>query len=871
MATNENDDDVPPSEGGDLPVLDIRTMEELCQPNLNGQGGPIALISIKATNFGLKNDMIQQVQNSFQFHGLSEIVALKAKMAKINKNLMKVLQINQQVKAVTHNCETCGGPHSYNDCPATVGQTQNVYAARAYNQGGNSYQPQGNRNLLSYRTDNYLKPLGFNQNQNRSNTNQKYPNRNQGNNHRNAQGNNQGRNQFFQGASHGQNPPPACQALGYQALVHQAPIPQPNTITNPKEDLKGITTRSGIAYKGPTIPTTSSPLKVVEHETEEVLGFSDVIMSGNPTPYYDLIVSTTSSTLTPLRNSDFLIEEVDTFLAIEDDPTSLEVDQSYLDPGGDILLLEAFLNDDPSLSPPNYGNYLPEVRKELKICEAKSDKSLIDEPLEVELKDLSPHLEYAFLKGDDKLPVITAKDLSVEEKTALITILKSHKRAIAWKLSDIKARPMTCLLENDTPFFFSKECIKAFQTFKKKLTEAPILAAPDWDLPFELICDASDFSIGAENLAADHLSRLENPHQSVLDKKEINEMFPLETLNMVSFHDDSSTPWFADFANYHAANFVVKWMSSQQKNKLFKDVKHYIWDDPFLFKSVRIKSSGGVFMAKKPLKFLRLSIMDPSGDIMARTTPPKRCLTLVFTGPQSIVMPKTWSNLGIDFMRPFPSSQGNKYILVAVDYLSKWFEVKALPTNDARVVCKFLKSFFARFGTPRAIISDHGMHFCNDQLAKVMLKYSVTHRLATAYHPQTSGQVEVSNRGLKRILKRSVGKLKTRSSRPFTITKVLPYGTGELSQTDEPNFKVNGHRLKHYFGEDIPKMVVPDLQTFPKANEFMDWVKLSDPKQALHWRQPMLILVVLMNKCVVWRLASSISRVLWFCGLSRNS
>nr|GFB91262.1 hypothetical protein [Tanacetum cinerariifolium] len=93
-----------------------------------------------------------------------EIVALKAEMAEINRNLMKVLQINQQVKAVTPSCETYGGPHSYKDCPATVGQTQLVYAVGAYNQGGNSYQPQGNRNLLRYRSDNYLRPLGFNQN-----------------------------------------------------------------------------------------------------------------------------------------------------------------------------------------------------------------------------------------------------------------------------------------------------------------------------------------------------------------------------------------------------------------------------------------------------------------------------------------------------------------------------------------------------------------------------------------------------------------------------------------------------------------------------------------------------------------------------------
>nr|GEW20824.1 reverse transcriptase domain-containing protein [Tanacetum cinerariifolium] len=175
-----------------------------------------------------------------------------------------------------------------------------------------------------------------------------------------------------------------------------------------------------------------------EEYSQKVLGFTNVTTSGNPTPYYDPNVSTTSPALTPFENSHFLLKEVDAFLALEDDPTSLEVDQSYIDSEGDILLLEAFLNDDPSLSPPNQGNYLPKVRKELKICEAKSDKSLIDEPPEVELKDLPPNLEYVFLEGDDKLPVIIANDLSMEEKTALITVLKSHKQAIAWKLSDIK-------------------------------------------------------------------------------------------------------------------------------------------------------------------------------------------------------------------------------------------------------------------------------------------------------------------------------------------------------------------------------------------------------------------------------------------------
>ncbi|GJS39825.1 reverse transcriptase domain-containing protein [Tanacetum coccineum] len=153
-----------------------------------------------------------------------------------------------------------------------------------------------------------------------------------------------------------------------------------------------------------------------EEYSQEVLGFSNVISSGNPTPYYDPIVSTVSPTLTPFGDSDFLLfEEADSFLAIEDDPTSPEVDPTYYDPDGDILLLEAILNSDPSPPPPNQGTYFPETRKDLKICEANSS---VNEPPEVELKDLPPHLEYAFLEGDDKLPVIIAKDLKNEEKAA---------------------------------------------------------------------------------------------------------------------------------------------------------------------------------------------------------------------------------------------------------------------------------------------------------------------------------------------------------------------------------------------------------------------------------------------------------------------
>ncbi|GJY96483.1 reverse transcriptase domain-containing protein [Tanacetum coccineum] len=177
-------------------------------------------------------------------------------------------------------------------------------------------------------------------------------------------------------------------------------------------------------------------------------------------------------------------------------------------------------------------------------------------------------------------------------------------------------------------------------------------------------------------------------------------------------------------------------MSSQQKNKFFKDVKNYFWDDPFLFKICADQVIWRCVHGQEAIDFLKAFHNRPTG------------------GHHD---PNYTAKKGIDFMGLFPSSRGNKYILVAVDYLSKWVEAKALPTNDARVVVKILKSLFARFGTPHAIVSDRGTHFCNDQFSKVMLKYGVTHRLATAYHLQTSGQVEVSNRGLKRILEWTVG------------------------------------------------------------------------------------------------------------------
>ncbi|GKD01498.1 reverse transcriptase domain-containing protein, partial [Tanacetum coccineum] len=182
---------------------------------------------------------------------------------------------------------------------------------------------------------------------------------------------------------------------------------------------------------------TANRIDVIELACEEyyqeVLGFSNVVAYNNPSPYYDLIVSNSSPTLTPFGDSDFLLlEEANAFIAIDDEPISQEIDATYYDPEGDILILEALLYSE-SLPPlPNHKDYSPGIREELKVVEAKTVKSSIDEPSEVELKDLPSYLEYAFLEGDDKLHVIIAKDLKDEEKAALIKVLKSHKR------SDIK-------------------------------------------------------------------------------------------------------------------------------------------------------------------------------------------------------------------------------------------------------------------------------------------------------------------------------------------------------------------------------------------------------------------------------------------------
>nr|GFC66427.1 reverse transcriptase domain-containing protein [Tanacetum cinerariifolium] len=188
------------------------------------------------------------------------------------------------------------------------------------------------------------------------------------------------------------------------------------------------------------------------------------------------------------------------------------------------------------------------------------------------------------------------------------------------------------------------------------------------------------------------------------------------------------------------------------------------WDDPYLFRTCADQIIQSCVAGKEAIDILNACHSGPTEGHYRASYTAKKFFDSGFYWPsiykdafELVKCCDSCQRQGIDFMGPFPSSKGNKYILVAIDYLSKWVEAKALPTNDARVVVKFLKSLFPRFDTPKAIINDRGTHFCNDQFSRVMAKYGVTHRLSTAYHPQTSGQVEVTNRGLKRILERTVG------------------------------------------------------------------------------------------------------------------
>nr|GEU43327.1 reverse transcriptase domain-containing protein [Tanacetum cinerariifolium] len=542
------------------------------------------------------------------------------------------------------------------------------------------------------------------------------------------------------------------------------------------------TTRYSSTYDDMSVNRIDIINIVREEYAQEMLGFSNNSLGGNPTSTFDPIISDSSPSLTPFEGSDFILEEIEAYL--KDESISPEID---------------------------HADYL----KQGEVIKAKSS---IEEPPDLELKDLPSHLEYAYLEGVDKLPVIIAKDLKDYEKEALlkkggITIVENENNEFIPTRSqmleglagnefycflngftgyfqipinppDPEKTTFTCLMEHllieECPLAFAmllghfKDCIDAFETLKKKLTEALILVVPDWNLPFELMCDASDFAIGVvleqrktkhfqpihyatlkyllskqdakprllwwvlllqefdiiirdkkgtNNLATDHLSRLENPHKDVFENKEINENFSLETLVMSKYGDTHRLA-----TTYHP------------------------------------QTSGQVEVSNRGLK-----------RILERTVGENHA---------------SWSEKFEDAL---------------------W---------DFRTAYKTPIRY-----TPYKLVYEKSCHLPIELEHKAYwaLKH-VNFDLKTAENTKKLHDSEIKNRIFNvgdRVLLFNSGltifsrKLKTRLSGPFTITKVFPYGTVELSQPEGPNFKVNGHRVKHYFRGDIPQSIVPDLQTFP--------------------------------------------------------
>nr|GEZ84697.1 reverse transcriptase domain-containing protein [Tanacetum cinerariifolium] len=433
-----NDFEMAAKGNGDPPVLDLRTMEELCQPSLNGRGGTFMKRHLEECYDLIENmtahhnDWDTSAQRSEPSSSItsssdSKIVALEAKMAKINKNLMRVLQVNQQVKAVTPNYETCGGPHSYNDCPATVGQTHNVYATGAH-QSGNSYQPQDfhfdirftDALLLMPKFASTIKSLLAN------------------------------KDKLFELAKIPLNE--NCSAMLLKKLPKKFGDPGIFLILCdfPRMDVCHALADLGASINLmplyiwnnlslPELTPTQMTLELVDGSITRPKGvakdvfvkvgkfhfpFDFVVFDFEADPRVPLIIGRsflrTDRALIDVygeeitlwvndeAGSDFILEEIEAYL--KDDLVSPKIDHADCDPEGDICLIEKLLNNDPFQLP------LIDLKQE----EVAKVKSSINKPLELELKELSSHLKYAYLEGTDKLPVIIAKGLKDDEKEGLL-------------------------------------------------------------------------------------------------------------------------------------------------------------------------------------------------------------------------------------------------------------------------------------------------------------------------------------------------------------------------------------------------------------------------------------------------------------------
>ncbi|GJW84573.1 reverse transcriptase domain-containing protein [Tanacetum coccineum] len=505
-----------------------------------------------------------------------------------------------------------------------------------------------------------------------------------------------------------------------------------------------------------------------EEYAQEVLGFSDSSTSGNPTLSLDPILSISFLSLTPFEGGDFILEEIEACLTNDSIPPG--IDDADFDPEGDLLLLEKLLNDDPSS---------PLPPKELHFEEIKTIKSSIDDPLELELKDLPSHLEYAFLEGTDKLPVIISKELKDEEKAALLKVLKSHKRAIAWKISDIKGiDPSFCthkiLMEDDFKPAVQHQRrvnLKIHEVIKKeviKLLDAGLIY-PISDSPWVSLVHCVPKKGGmtvVENEDNELIpTRLVTGCRVCIDYQKLNDAthkdhFPLPFMDQMLEHQEKTTftcP-YGTFAYRHMPFGLCNAPGMFQRcmMAIFYDM---------------IEETMEVFMDDFSVFGDSFSLCLSHLDKML-----KRCedTNLVlnwdkchFMVKEGIVLGRKISKSGIEVDKakveviakhPHPTSilllQEFDVIIrdkkgaenLAVDHLSRLENPYQVP-----MVCRHCKLPCGR------ILEKEKSSQTKEKRPPGDIMYGVTHRLSIAYHPQTSGQVEVSNRGLKRILERTVG------------------------------------------------------------------------------------------------------------------
>ncbi|RVW19322.1 Retrovirus-related Pol polyprotein from transposon opus [Vitis vinifera] len=392
----------------------------------------------------------------------------------------------------------------------------------------------------------------------------------------------------------------------------------------------------------------------------------------------------------------------------------------------------------------------------------------------------------------------------------------------------------------DAKFEWDDKCQRSFELLKQFLTSAPIVRAPNWELPFEVMCDSSDYAIGVvlgqredgkpyviyyaskslndaqrnytttekellavvyaldkfrayligssivvftdhsalkylltkqdakarlirwilllqefnlqirdkkgvENVVVDHLSRLNIAHDT--HGLPINDDFPEESLMLVE-----EVPWFAHIANYLVTGEIPSEWSSQDKKNFFAKVHAYYWEEPFLFKYCADTNIRKCVPEQEKHGILSHCHENACGGHFASQKTAMRVLQSGF-----LVALTHFLRMPMRLHGTFPYVFWHSYILVGVDYVSKWVEAIPCRTNDHKVVLKFLKeNIFSMFGVPKAIISDGGTHFCNKPFEALLAKYGVKHKVATPYHPQTSGQVELANRELKNILMKVV-------------------------------------------------------------------------------------------------------------------